>query len=141
MKGILGISLSLYIGLLATFPGAALAASLDETVQYGRQLFMTGSFDGNGRSCNSCHRGGGTEMGKLPNGNPIPSLGNAAAIFPRYNLRIGTVLTLQDQVHNCIAGAIEGTSPAYDSREMVALISYLTSLAQGKAINMGGKPQ
>ena len=143
-KYVCGLSLGLLIGLpavLFALPGAGMAGSLDESVQEGRALFMTGTFGGNGRSCNSCHTGDGTTLGALPNGKAISSLNNAAAIFPRYNARLGVVLSLQDQVHNCIAGALEGTPPASDSREMVALISYLTSLAQGKAIDMGGKPE
>ena len=38
------------------------------------------------------------EPGKLPNGKVIPSLSNAAAIFPRYNPKAKRVLTLDDQI-------------------------------------------
>ncbi len=143
-KYVWGLSLGLFIGLpgaLLAFPLVGMAGSLEQTVQEGKQLFMTGTFGGNGRRCNSCHRSGGTTMGALPNGVPIPSLNNAAAIFPRYNARLGAVQTLQDQVHNCVAGPLGGRPPAHDSREMVALISYLTSLSQGKPIDMDGKPE
>jgi len=147
-KYLRGLSLGLLIGL----PGALLALplvgmagplqkELQQTVQEGKQLFMKGSFGGNGRSCNTCHKSGGTTPGALPDGKPIPGLNNAAAIFPRYNARLGVVLSLQDQVHNCVAGALEGRSPAHDSSDMLALISYLTSLSQGRPIDMGGKPE
>jgi thiosulfate dehydrogenase len=137
MKYLLGISLACAIA----YPVFSEANPLNQTVQNGKQLFMTATFGGNGMSCNSCHKAGGTTSGQLPNGKSIPSLGNAAAIFPRFNKRLGVVLTLQDQVHNCVAGALEGTPPSHDSKEMVALISYLTSLSQGKPVNMGGKPE
>ena len=99
------------------------------------------TFKGAGRTCNSCHTAGGTTAGKLPDGSTIPSLNNAAAIFPRYNIRQARVLVLADQVHNCVAGALQGTPPAHDSVEMVNLISYLSSLSQGKPLHMGGKPE
>ena len=124
-----------------SLPAAVQAGSLDEAVQDGKHLFMTGTFGGSGRTCNSCHTGGGTAPGRLPDGTAIPSLSNAATIFPRYNPGRGTVLTLPQQVHNCVMGAIEGTPPAYDSTEMVDLVSYLTSLSQGKPIDMGGKAE
>lgn len=122
-------------------PTTGMAGPLDQAIRDGKHLFMTPGFGGNGRSCNTCHKAGGTAMGELPNGKPIPSLNNAAAIFPRYNPRLGKVITLQDQIHNCVMGAIQGTPPAYGSKAMVDLVSYLTSLSQGKAMQMDGKPE
>jgi len=124
-----------------SLPAAGRAGSLDEAVQNGKHLFMTSTFGDGGRTCNSCHTGGGTTPGRLPDGTAIPSLSNAATIFPRYNPRRGAVLTLPQQIHSCVMDAIEGTPPAYDSTEMVDLVSYLTSLSQGKPIDMGGKAE
>ena len=134
-------SFSLLLLALCGLPPAAAADALQQAVQDGKQLFMQESFGGKGMHCNSCHRGGGLEPGRLPNGQTIPSLSNAATIFPRFNPRQGRVLTLQDQVHNCVQGALQGTPPVPGSPRMAALISYLTSLSEGKSIHMGGKPQ
>jgi thiosulfate dehydrogenase len=71
----------------------------------------------------------------------IPSLNNAAAILPGYNPRLGRAITLQGLIHNCIMGAVQGTPPAYDSAEMADPVSYLSSLSQGKPMQMGGKPE
>jgi len=125
----------------ASADAAADADSLRQVADRGKDLFMTATFDGNGRHCNTCHKGGGTAMGELPNGKRIPSLNNAAAVFPRYDERRHQVKTLQDQVHQCVLNAIKGHPPAYDSAEMTELVTYLTSLSQGKPIDMGGKPQ
>ncbi len=127
--------------VLAPATGFAADAQLDNAVQQGKKLFTQSSFGGNGRACQSCHLGGGLQPGQLPNGKPIPSLSNAAAIFPRYNAHVNKVITLEDQVRSCVANAIEGTPPDYGSEDMNALVSYLTSLAQGKKIDMGGAPQ
>jgi len=120
---------------------AADADSLQQVVDKGKELFMTASFNGNGRHCTTCHKGGGLEMSELPNGKKFPSLSNAASIFPRYIAKQHLVRTLPDQVQHCVRNAIEGKPPAFDSAEMTELVSYLTSLSQGKPMNMDGKPQ
>ncbi|MEJ2566243.1 MAG: cytochrome C [Gammaproteobacteria bacterium] len=126
--------------LFAPAHGADLPAQMQSAVDQGKEIFMHPSFGGNGKACNSCHHDGGTGPGALPDGTPLPSLSNAAAIFPRFN-RKKKLVTIQDQIHNCVAGAIKGTPPAYDSDKMRYLVVYLTSLSQGKAVDMGGKPR
>lgn len=132
----------LVIAALAA-PGVALAADaqLEQAIAQGKQLFTHPSFGGNGKDCQSCHLSGGTTAGKLPNGKEIPSLNNAAAIFPRYSAKRHKVIQLSDQVRGCIDKAIQGKPPAYGSVKLNALVSYVTSLSQGKPIDMGGKPQ
>jgi len=120
---------------------AANGDSLQQVVERGKALFMTATFEGSGRHCNTCHKGGGMANGALPDGAQLPSLSNAAAIFPRYDEDNHRVKTLQDQVQFCALNALKGKPPAYDSAEMTELVSYLTSLSQGKPVDMGGKPQ
>ena len=125
--------------------GSARAAadgdSLQQVVERGKALFMTATFDGNGRHCNTCHKGGGTEMSELPDGKKFASLSNAASIFPRYDKENHRVKTLLDQVQHCVGAALKGKPPAYDSAEMTELVSYVTSLSQGKPVDMDGMPQ
>lgn len=137
------IALSCGIALLAVAPQLALALEpqLDKAVEQGKTMFSHETFGGNGKVCESCHLGGGRRPGKLPDGKPIPSLSNGAAIFPRIRAKDGKLVTLPDQVQTCIAGALHGKPPAYGSDELNALVSYVTSLSQGKSIDMGGKPQ
>lgn len=114
---------------------------LDKAIQAGKQTYSHETFGGNGRTCETCHANGGVGPGKLPNGKAIPSLSNAAAIFPRYNPKAKRVLTLGDQIGKCIANALQGTPPAAGSETIAELAAYVTSLSQGKPIDMGGKPQ
>ena len=135
---------SLVLGLaLAVLSAGAYAADagLDKMVAEGQKNYEHNTFNGNGRVCESCHVGGGKEAGKLPNGKAIPSLANAAAIFPRINQKSGKLVTLSDQVRNCAANALQGTPPEYGSEELNSIVAYITSLAQGKAIDMGGMPK
>jgi thiosulfate dehydrogenase len=127
------------IALFSSVASAALPPKLQEIANNGKNIFTHPSFGGNGNSCDSCHHDGGTKAGKLSNGVIAPKLVNAAAIFPRFDVR-GQFVTLEDQIRNCVGGAIQGKPPEYDSKEMRELVTYLTSLAQGKKINLGGKP-
>lgn len=124
-------------------PGVASAADMqiENAVKQGKALFLHSTFDGNGKVCESCHLEAGTGPGKLPNGKAIPSLTNAAAIFPRFNAKNNKVILLEDQVRNCVAGALQGKPPAYGSAQLTSLVSYITSLSQGKPMDMGGKPR
>jgi len=120
---------------------AATEPQLEKAIQGGQALFVHETFGGNGMNCQSCHVNGGVGPGKLPNGTAIPSLSNAATIFPRFNSKAEKVITLEDQVMNCIAGGLQGKPPTYGSVQLTLLVSYVTSLAQGKPLDMGGKPQ
>ncbi len=135
------IAVSAMLACLLAPLGALADPELDKAIAHGKQLFSQHNFGGKGRVCETCHLAGGTKPGQLPNGQAIPSLGNAAAIFPRYNKRFGKVVTLEDQVRNCVMNALEGTPPEYGSDDMNALVSYLTSLSNGKPIEMGGMPK
>ncbi len=135
------IAVSAMLACLLAPLGVHADPELDKAIEHGKQLFLQNTFGGKGRVCQSCHLAGGTKPGQLPNGQAIPSLSNAAAIFPRYNKRIGKVVTLEDQVRNCVMNALEGTPPEYGGEDMNALVSYLTSLSNGKPIEMGGAPK
>ena len=139
------VSILALVGLTAVSalaPAAGLSdPELEKVVAEGKQLFTQAKFNGNGRVCQSCHLGGGLEPGRRPDGQPMPSLANAATVFPRYKPRPGRVFTLSDQIRSCVGGALEGDVPAYDSHELMALVTYVTSLSQGKAIDMGGQPK
>lgn len=121
---------------------AAAELHLEKAIQAGKALYIHETFGGNGKTCQSCHDNGGVGPGKLPNGTAIPSLSNAAAIFPRFSPKANKVITLGDQIRNqCIPGGLQGKPPAYGSEQLTQLVSYVTSLAQGKPLDMGGKPK
>ncbi|HKK04580.1 MAG TPA: c-type cytochrome [Gammaproteobacteria bacterium] len=151
MQGIsiLGRSLVLVAGLLlgaglglgsAPANAAKFSGPLAKTIAKGKHIFTHDSFGGRGMTCASCHTAAGTGPTVVPGQNMKgPTLNNAAAIFPKYKQRNGKVITLADQIHGCIAGAMGGQPPAYSSDKMRALVTYLTSLSEGKTIEMGGK--
>lgn len=113
---------------------------LQEAINQGKHMFIHDTFGGDGMTCETCHRAAG--MGPtIVHGHRFPSLANAAAIFPRYNPRAHKVITLEDQIRGCIARGLKGKPPAPGSMAMSSMVAYLTSLSQGKPIDMGGKPK
>ncbi len=116
---------------------AAASSPMAKAIATGKQTFMHDTFGGSGKTCSSCHTDAGQGPTVTPNGGRFPSLDAAATHFPRYNARAGKVITLQDQVRACVTGALGGKPPAADSVTMTDLVSYLTSLSQGKPMAMG----
>ncbi len=144
MKSMRGLTMMMFLALGLFGSGVAYAGNsnpLSDAVSQGQQLFEKHTFEGAGRTCQTCHSAGGKGATVLPNGVRKPSIAGAARYFPRFNAKVGHVLTLEDQVRRCVAGGLQGQAPAYDSADMRAMIAYLTSLSQGKVIDMGGRPQ
>lgn len=130
----------LVIAMAATTPivSAAIQGPLAKSVASGKDIFIHNKFEGRGMTCQSCHTAGGLGPTTVPGSHMHgPSLANAAAVFPRYKQREGKVMTLAEQIHGCIQGALGGKAPAYNSKTMTDLVSYITSLSQGKHVDMG----
>jgi thiosulfate dehydrogenase len=139
VAGVAGAALAAFL-VRAAVPAAD--PQLQKAIARGADSFAHEKFGGSGRVCESCHLGGGLQAGRRPDGVAIPSLANAAAVFPRLSGDDGhNVITLSDQVRACVAGAIRGTPPAYASDKLNSLVAYVSSLSQGKAIEMGGSPR
>lgn len=84
-----------------------------------------------GMSCASCHVDAGLE----PRGG---SLVGVYAQFPQWNARAHRIITLQDRLAECFLYSMNGKPPAYQSREMVALVSYIAYLSEG--VKVGATP-
>ena len=89
-------------------------------------------------TCAVCHVHGGLTRGVLADGRHIPSLRNAAAVFPRYSAKSHRIVTLEDQIQHCVKDGIKGRPPAFQGATMVDLVSYLKSLAAGQRMAIGG---
>ena len=141
----------LFIRILPASVGAALLLSaaqsvgaaetpLEMAVATGAHLFATATFGGNGRTCETCHKDGGKAPGQLGD-RKLPSLLNAAAIFPRFSPDAGKVITLEGQLRSCIKGGLAGTPPELGSPDLVAITAYLGSIAKGQRVEIGGAPK
>jgi thiosulfate dehydrogenase len=114
------------------------AASLEDAARRGASLFTQESFGGSG-TCEACHLSGGLTQGQTPDGKAIPSLVGAAAHYPKYASRVHAVITLPQQIQNCISGALQGKAPAFGSPPMVYLETYVVSLSKGVPIGEAAK--
>jgi thiosulfate dehydrogenase len=127
---------------------------LSEDIRWGFRLFTDTSreapqFSPGRMTCNNCHLNGGQRERSLP-------LVGIAGMFPEYNRRAGRLYSLSDRVVDCFmrsqnaTGALaKGTGdgpwadqselPTTKSREVLALVAYITWLAQGS--ELGKSPE
>jgi thiosulfate dehydrogenase len=100
-----------------------------DLVRYGRQLMVqtayyigpngiAGKYLGNKMNCSNCHQDAGTKPFSF-------NLMMSHANYPQYRAREGKVLTLAERVNNCVMRPHNGKPLPLDSKEMVAILSYL----------------
>jgi thiosulfate dehydrogenase len=100
-----------------------------EMVRYGRELLVNtayyigpdginGKYTRNKMNCTNCHQDAGTKPYSF-------SLMLSQISYPQYRPREGKVLTLAERVNNCVMRPHSGKPLPLESREMVAILSYL----------------
>jgi thiosulfate dehydrogenase len=101
---------------------------LGAEIRYGRELLMNtrhmlpGLVRAN-MDCAACHIAAGTQ----PRGG---SFIGAYAQFPQWNKRSRRVVTMQDRVAECFLYSENGKPPAFWSRQMIAIVSYIAWLSR-----------
>lgn len=101
---------------------------MSEYIQYGQKVFnetntiLDGNV-GNQLSCSSCHADGGLARSS--------SMVGVTTQFPQYRPREGVVFTLEDRINGCMIRSMNGKKIPHDSKEMRAMISYLTYISDG----------
>ncbi|MDA8361760.1 MAG: hypothetical protein M0Z44_07185 [Gammaproteobacteria bacterium] len=95
-----------------------------------------GKTQGPRMTCATCHADGRTP-GHLPSGRTIPSLAQAAALFPRVTAN-GTLRTLPAEIRHCVRSGIQGRVPSFGGPVMVDLEAYLASIARGTPLAPNG---
>lgn len=107
----------------------------DEMVRYGARLVRHTAYFigpegtvshnlGNKMNCTNCHLDAGTKPYGL-------NFFNSHRIYPQYRARENSILTLSDRVNNCITRPHNGKELKLDSKEMVAIVSYMKWLGEG----------
>lgn len=77
--------------------------------------------------CADCHIAAGTQ----PRGG---SFIGTYARFPQWNKRAHRVITLQDRIAECFLYSMNGRAPAYSSKAMIGIVSYIAWLSRGTRI-------
>lgn len=112
---------------------------LGAMIRYGRELIVNTAYYigpegkvsknlGNKMNCTNCHLDAGTRPYAF---NYLSS----HARYPQYRSREDKILTLADRVNNCIERPHSGKPLKLDSKEIVAMISYMKWLGQNVPIN------
>jgi thiosulfate dehydrogenase len=113
-----------------------------EAILYGRELIVrTANYLGprgsvmqisNGMNCQNCH----LEAGTKPFGN---NYGAVASTYPKFRARSGGPESIEKRVNDCFERSLNGKPLDSLSREMRALVSYITWL--GKDVRKGDKAE
>ncbi len=80
-------------------------------------------YSGNNLACASCHLNAGTKA------YAAPYVG-LSAIFPVFSGREGKVATLEERINGCFERSMNGKKLPVESKEMVAIISYIKHLSK-----------
>jgi thiosulfate dehydrogenase len=110
-------------------PKALPPGPVGESIRYGHDILtrtqvLMKDYVRTDMSCAACH----IDAGLKSKGG---SLVGAYARFPQWNKRSKRVITLQDRLAECFLYSMNGRPPAYSSREMIALVSYISWLSRG----------
>lgn len=102
---------------------------LGEAITYGHKLVnetntVADGYVGNQLSCTSCHAGAGLEEN-------VSSLVGVTAKYPQYMPREGEIRTIEDRINGCMIRSMNGKEFPLDSKEMKAMVSYLSYISQG----------
>lgn len=81
--------------------------------------------------CAACHIAAGT---KAKGGSFVGIYGQ----FPQWNARAHRMIALQDRLAECFLYSMNGRPPAYNSREMIAMVAYIAYLSRG--VPVGATP-
>ncbi|MBN2011913.1 c-type cytochrome [candidate division KSB1 bacterium] len=102
----------------------------DEWTSKGKALFYDSSLSSNRKICAHCH----TSEYKTQAAESFVSLDGIAAIYPRYRSHQNRVIILEQQINTCIETQLQQTPLPLDDASMIALVSYITSLSEGKKV-------
>lgn len=80
-------------------------------------------YAGNHLACGSCHLDGGTKA------YAAPYIG-LTALFPIYSGREGRVASLEERINGCFERSMNGKKLPLDSKEMIAILSYMKHLSK-----------
>ena len=114
------------------------AGTPGELIRYGRELIMNtrARMRSNvvaNMDCAACHVAGGT----TPKGGSFVGIYGQ---FPQWNARAHRMIALQDRLAECFLYSMNGTPPAYNSREMIALVGYIAYLSRGSKVGATPDP-
>jgi thiosulfate dehydrogenase len=98
---------------------------------------LTKNLVGNKLQCKSCHLKGSD--GKPGTGSGIGTFIGTATAFPAYSKREKTVQTLQNRINNCFMRSMNGKRPIIDTKESIAMATYITWLSEGLPMKMDTK--
>lgn len=111
---------------------------LKDLVMLGYQIMRetkryAADYSGDRLSCSNCHFAAGNTTGGKGGGI---SLAGVAAKYPAFDERLKTVIDLPARINNCFTRSMNGKELPLDSKEMLALVTYLHYISKNFPIYM-----
>ncbi|HVA54742.1 MAG TPA: c-type cytochrome [Gammaproteobacteria bacterium] len=108
-----------------------------DMIWHGLQIFEdtqheAGRYVGDNLNCSSCHM----DLGRRADSAPMWA---AYVVYPKYRDKNKKVNTLEERIQGCFRYSMNGTPPAADNPEMVALVTYFHWLATGLPVGITPK--
>lgn len=117
----------------------------NDMVRYGRDLIHETSlhigplakdpskvYAGNDLACTNCHLEDGTKD------FAAPYIG-VTGLFPNYRKREGQVGSIEERINGCMQRSMNGNPIPTDSREMRAMVTYMTYISAGVKVGKASK--
>ncbi len=104
-------------------------------IEKGKAAFFNSGLGTNGKNCASCHAENNDEQ-NIIHKQMTRNLKGIAAFYPRYSFRRSEVSILEQEINYCIEKYLKGKPQIFDSETIIALLSYLTSLSEGRKIEV-----
>lgn len=113
-----------------------------DLIRYGKKLIENTAYYlgpkgtvatiSNGMNCQNCH----LEAGTKPWGN---NYGAVASTYPKFRERSGMIENIEKRVNDCFERSLNGQALTSNSKEMTAIVSYITWL--GSDVTKGTRPK
>jgi thiosulfate dehydrogenase len=105
-----------------------------DDVRLGEKIFTQTNkyarrYTGNGLVCSNCHLDGGRKPHSAP-------LWAAYGMYPAYREKNDQNNTLEERIQQCFRFSLNGFSPALDTPEIRALVSYIHFLSRGTPVGV-----
>jgi thiosulfate dehydrogenase len=107
------------------------ATELAKSVERGFALFNDKKLGTSGKTCNDCHKGGGTQEAKMGD-MTMKAFDDLAAHYPKFFMMGNRVMTLDQVVNFCVTTPLKGEPLAWDDQRLTDLVAYCASVKPAK---------
>jgi thiosulfate dehydrogenase len=107
------------------------ATELAKSVERGFALFNDKKLGTSGKTCNDCHKNGGTQGSKMGD-MTMAAFDDLGGQYPKFFMMAKKVMTLDQVVNFCVTTPLRGEPLAWDDQRLTDLVAYCASVKPAK---------